>query len=74
MRTHLRIIDIKLALYELRRSKGRYLSDTSYQDLRQEEHDDLEECALLLIRSDMELRRVVRERRRVWRFMNKNGL
>lgn len=74
MRRKHQLIDIKHAIFNLRKSQGRYLSDMTYEDLCQEEMDELEEVALLLIGSDMELRKVQRKKRYVWRFMNRNGL
>lgn len=74
MRTHLRLIDIKYAVFKMRQLKGVYLSDTTYYDLSQEAVDEIEESALLLLHSEMEIRLVVRRGKRVARFMNKNGL
>lgn len=74
MRVKYQLIDIKHAIFHLRKSQGKYLSDVTYEDLSQEAMDDLLQDAELLLKSGVELRRVVRKGKYVWRFMNKNGL
>lgn len=75
MRTDTKVQDIKLALYRLRVSKGRYLSDVSLCDLCKEEQSALaQDAEHLLLRTGMVLRLVKRGHRMVWRFTNKNGL
>lgn len=75
MRTDNKVQDVKLALYRLRMSRGRYLSDVPLCDLCKEEQFSLaEDAERLLFSTGIELRRVKRGHRKVWRFMNKNGL
>lgn len=75
MRTVTKLKDVQVSLFRLRVERGIYLSDVTYDDLCREEHMELmKQARLIVLKTELELRRVQRHRKKVWRFMNKNGL
>lgn len=75
MRTIHQLKHIQRCLYELRVSQGKYLKDVAYDELRKEEIAELmKEAEHLHFKTELVLRKVRRNKKWVWRFMNRNGL
>lgn len=71
MRQWEKISSQRVALYHLRIQNGRYLRDIPLDNLSDIEQDDLKRCARVLVtKTRLEVRRVKRGRRRVWRFVD----
>lgn len=75
MRTHIKIHDVQVSLFKMGQERGRYLKDVQYSELCQEEVQRLgHDAEAIVLRTQLELRLVLRQKRKVWRFMNRNGL
>lgn len=75
MRKKTELHHIQVSLFRLRVSKGRYPTDIAYEDLCREEIADLMADAVNIYENtQLDLRRVKREGKTVWRFINRNGL
>ena len=73
MRTRHRINEARLAFFGYRVSQGTYLKDVAYEELCAEARADIgHEARHLCTRTNLELRRVKRRGRKVWRFIDRN--
>ena len=65
------IRDLQTQLFHYRVSKGQYLSDVPFIDLSLEERIDIAtDTRSIIFNTNFALRLVVRNRRRVWRFVD----
>lgn len=71
MRSRYIIQDIQVSLYRMRVAKGELLKDVALEDLAPEYRAELAKDASLIHQTQMTLRRVRRQGKRVWRFIDK---
>lgn len=72
MRTYQKIQALQVHLFQYRKSRGRYLKDTNYQDLCQEEVVELgREAEIIYRRTRLDVQLVVRSGKRVWRIVER---
>jgi hypothetical protein len=68
------IRDLQTQLFRYRVSRGQYLSDVPFSDLCLEERIAIaEDTRTMIYNTGLELRLVVRKRKWVWRFLDKQA-
>lgn len=69
------IRDLQEQIFQYRVQRGRYLSDVPFSDLCLEERIDIaSDTRTMIFSTGLELRLVVRKRKRVWRFLDKSSI
>lgn len=73
MRTVTKLQDIQVTIYHFRVSQGRYLTDIRYEELCREAIAEMgRDAEAILLATKLDLRRVRRKGRKVWRFLDRS--